>query len=142
MRTLAIGDVHGCYRSLVTLASFAKFEPDDRIVTLGDYVDRGPDSKSVIQWLIDRNADGNLIALRGNHELMLLAATQSERHRDEWLACGGNSVLSSYGFDRIDDMPQSHLAFLASRLRSHTQTKTHFFVHANAYPEIAIDDGP
>ena len=94
MRNLAIGDIHGCYRSLAALESFANFMPDDRIITLGDYVDRGPDSKSVIEWLIERDANANLIGLRGNHELMMLAAMQSERHLDEWLACGGDTVLS------------------------------------------------
>ncbi|EGF25122.1 metallophosphoesterase family protein [Rhodopirellula baltica] len=123
MRTLAIGDIHGCYQSLAALESLAKFKPEDRIITLGDYVDRGPDSKSVIEWLIDRNANGNLIALRGNHELMMLAATQSERHLDEWLACGGDTVLSSYGADAIDTIPGSHLSFLRLRLRSHFKTK-------------------
>ena len=142
MRTLAIGDIHGCYRSLNALESFAKFEARDQIITLGDYVDRGPDSKSVIEWLIERDSYGNLIPLRGNHELMLLAAMQSERHLDEWLACGGNTVLSSYGIDTIDAIPADHRSFLTSRLRSHAQTKTHFFVHANAYPDIPIDDQP
>jgi serine/threonine protein phosphatase 1 len=142
MRTLAIGDVHGCYRSLIALESFAKFKSDDRIVTLGDYVDRGPDSKSVLEWLIDRDTNGQLIALRGNHELMMLAARKSERHRDEWLACGGDAALSSYGTDSFNDIPGPHWHFLTSRLRSHFQTKTHFFVHANAYADIAIDDQP
>jgi serine/threonine protein phosphatase 1 len=142
VRTLAIGDIHGCYRSLDALASFAAFTDSDRIVTLGDYVDRGPDSQRVIDWLIDRNAAGRLIALRGNHELMMLAARRSERHREEWLAVGGDAVLSSYCTDRLDDIPSDHWNFLSKSLRSHFCTNTHFFVHANAYPDIPIDDQP
>lgn len=74
MRTLAIGDIHGCYNSLRTLESYVAFESEDRIITLGDYVDRGPDTKKVLEWLIQRDSLGNLIALRGNHELMMFAA--------------------------------------------------------------------
>ncbi len=141
MRTLALGDIHGCYRSLTTLESFAKFKPDDRIVTLGDYVDRGPDSKSVVQWLIDRKSNGHLIALRGNHELMMLAARNSDRHREEWLSCGGKTVLPSYSTTHFDGIPDDHWAFLSS-LRSYFQTKTHFFVHANAYPGQPLNEQP
>ena len=141
-RTLAIGDIHGCYRSLEALATFAAFTPDDRIITLGDYVDRGPDSRHVLQWLIDRNSNGSLIPLRGNHELMMLAARKSERHRDEWLACGGEAVFSSYCIDQLSDIPSEHWDFLANSLRSHYCTNTHFFVHANAYAEIPFDDQP
>ena len=142
MRTLAIGDIHGCYRSLAALESCAKITPDDRIVTLGDYVDRGPDSRSVIQWLIDRDAGGRLIPLRGNHELMILAARESDRHRDEWLACGGDTVLASYGIDVLEEIPDAHWRFLTSRLRSYWQTQTHFFVHANVFAEIPLDEQP
>ena len=142
MRTLAIGDIHGCYRSLAALELHAKFAADDRLITLGDYVDRGPDSRSVLQWLIDRDAGGKLIPLRGNHELMLIAARESERHRDEWIACGGDAVLASYGISDLDAIPNAHWRFLTSRLRSHWRTSTHFFVHANAYADIPLDEQP
>ncbi len=124
MRTLAVGDIHGCYRSLDALASFAAFASDDRIITLGDYVDRGPDSRRVIEWMIERHETGSLIPLRGNHELMMLAARESERHYDEWLSCGGDTVLSSYGTDKLDNIPDCHWHFLAKSLRSHFCTKT------------------
>jgi serine/threonine protein phosphatase 1 len=142
VRTLALGDIHGCYRSLVTLEAFAKFTPEDRIITLGDYVDRGPASKDVLEWLIDHDANGKLIALRGNHELMMLAARKSSRHREEWLASGGEAVFSSYATDRLEDIPQPHWDFLATKLRSHYQTKTHFFVHANVVPDMPLADQP
>ena len=53
MRTLAIGDIHGCRRSLEALADYADFAEGDTIITLGDYVDRGQDSKGVIHFLIE-----------------------------------------------------------------------------------------
>ena len=70
MRTLAVGDIHGCYHALRTLEAFVEFQPDDHIITLGDHIHRGPDSRSVIEWLIDRQGTGRLTALRGNHECM------------------------------------------------------------------------
>lgn len=142
MRTLAIGDIHGCYQSLVALESYVEFSPADRIITLGDYVDRGPDSKSVLEWLLARDSSGQLIALRGNHELMMLAACESERHHEEWLACGGDAVYESYRTKRLDGIPDDHWDFLSSRLRPYFQTKTHFFVHANTYPDLPLNEQP
>ncbi len=142
MRTLAIGDIHGCYQSLKTLEQFVGFKPGDCIVTLGDYVDRGPDSRSVIQWLIDWNENNQLIALRGNHELMMLAARASTQHKKEWLGHGGDAVLSSYCANRLDDIPEEHWRFLRNGLRSHYETKTHFFVHAGAYADLPLNEQP
>lgn len=142
MRTLAIGDIHGCFRSLDTLATFAAITSDDRLITLGDYVDRGPDSRLVLDWLIDRYSTGTLIPLRGNHELLMLAARESDRDLEAWLACGGDAVFSSYRSDRLDDIPPEHWAFLTTSLRSHFCTKTHFFVHANACADIPIAEQP
>lgn len=145
MRILTIGDIHGCFKSLTSLAEYVPFRPADTLVTLGDYVDRGPDSRSVIEWLIARKEQGNLIPLLGNHELMMLAADKSVRHFEEWISYGGDAVLNSYGsFARpgnFGDIPESHWQFIKS-CRPFHETKTHFFVHANAYPEIPLSDQP
>ena len=60
MRYLAVGDIHGCFKALTTLAAFVPFQRDDLLITLGDYVNRGPDSCSVLDWLIayQRRANG------------------------------------------------------------------------------------
>lgn len=142
MRTLAIGDIHGCYRSLSLLGEVVKFSDDDRIITLGDYVDRGPDSRLVIEWLIERKTHGILVALRGNHEIMMTAARESEQHLKEWLKCGGDAVLQSYGVSSVEEIPSSHWSFLDNSLLSHFCSKEHFFVHANAYPDIPVDEQP
>ena len=81
MRTLAIGDIHGCARSLDKLLSVVQPQPEDLIVALGDYVDRGPDSRGVLDRVIALHAAGRLIALRGNHDLMML-------HSREWEDAG------------------------------------------------------
>jgi serine/threonine protein phosphatase 1 len=144
-RILAIGDIHGCYKSLTTLAQYVSFSSDDLIVTIGDYIDRGPDSRSVIEWLIARKRELNLVPLRGNHELMMLAADKSDHHFREWISCGGDAALRSYGsFIRqgtLGDIPDSHWQFVKS-CRAYYETKSYFFVHANAYPDISLEDQP
>jgi serine/threonine protein phosphatase 1 len=90
VRYLAIGDIHGCFRALNTLAALVPFKADDVVITLGDYVNRGPDSCAVLDWLIAYQKRGNLVALRGNHELMMLQArysAESFRCWIEWRMC-------------------------------------------------------
>lgn len=73
-RHLAIGDIHGCFNALETLSGFVGFRPDDVIITLGDYVDRGPNSYAVLDWLIDADTRYELKPLRGNHDIMMVNA--------------------------------------------------------------------
>lgn len=84
---ILISDIHGCYKSL--LALIAKL-PSKNIVFCGDLIDRGPDSKSVIQYAIDNN----IPCIRGNHEQMLL-----EKNYHIWMLNGGISTIGSYGLD-------------------------------------------
>src|ERR1043166_1885627 len=97
MRLLAIGDVHGCTRAWDALLELVAPAADDWIVTLGDYIDRGPDSRGAVDRMLKLNAGGQLVALRGNHEEMLLEARNNEAMREEWLAFGGRETLGSYG---------------------------------------------
>ena len=142
MRTLAIGDIHGCYQALKALEDFVGIEPTDRLVTLGDYVDRGPGTREVIDWLIDYHQRGQLVPLRGNHELMMFAARNSKSHFKEWRGYGGDAVLASYGIESLDDLPAEHWEFLQHDLLPYYQTATHFFVHANAYPHEPLSEQP
>ena len=146
MRTLAIGDIHGCLTALRTLEATVPFAPEDRLITLGDYVNRGPDSKGVLDWLIDYKERGQLIAIRGNHEIMMLNARRSSDAVEEWLRCGGRQTLASYGglFRRaqLKDIPEEHWKFLETGLRNWFEIETHFFVHANAYADCSLEDQP
>ena len=143
---LAIGDLHGCFKALTTLAAFVPFQPDDVLITLGDYVNRGPDTNAVLDWLIDRNRRGTLVALRGNHEVMMLNARDSEDSLHRWIGCGGDATLTSYSpFDdrgSLVDVPDHHWRFLEDDLLAYYETKTHFFVHANAYFDYPLDEQP
>ncbi len=91
MRTLAIGDIHGCLNALTNLLDFIAPAPDDQLVTLGDYVDRGPNSRGVLEMLIDLHAKGRLVALRGNHEEMMLESRTNDDTRAMWQLCGGRA---------------------------------------------------
>lgn len=142
MRTLAVGDIHGCYQALTTLESFVKFQPDDHIVTLGDHIHRGPDSRSVIEWLIARQRRGRLTALRGNHECIFQAAITSESDRETWLGFGGDQMLASYDVESIDQIPFEHRVFLTSGLKDFYENDTHFCVHANAREDLALTEQP
>ena len=68
MRTLALGDIHGCLDALKLLLARIELTPDDRVIALGDYVDRGPDSRGVLDLMVKLHETGQLVALRGNHD--------------------------------------------------------------------------
>jgi serine/threonine protein phosphatase 1 len=176
VRYLAIGDIHGCFDALTTLEAFVPFEPDDCLITLGDYTSRGPDSRKVLDWLIarlglakvDRTAlpgaecrefahavptapgpgpcPGQLVALRGNHEIMMLQAREREDLLERWLGYGGDATLASYSpfadKGRLIDVPDAHWQFLEEELRAWYETPSHFFVHANAYPDCSLSEQP
>ena len=108
---VAIGDIHGCAETLKKL--WDKLEPYEDYVHIfvGDYIDRGPDSKGVIDFLMDVKNERKTVFLRGNHELMLLHALQRGSTRN-WLMNGGQSTLNSYGDGAsLSDIPDSHISF-------------------------------
>lgn len=146
-RHLAIGDIHGCFHALRTLVDFVEVNADDTLITLGDYVNRGPNTNAVLDWLIQRQASGQLVALRGNHEIMMLSAREDDAAYRTWLDVGGRATLASYApFDgddgRLTDIPGHHWQFLEHALLPSYEIDQHFFVHANAYPGMPIDDQP
>src|SRR5215213_6317702 len=98
-RTLAIGDIHGCLTALDTLLGFVQPKPDDRLVFLGDYVDRGPDSKGVLDRVIELHKAGRAVCLRGNHEIMMAAARGGRDDYRFWLRVGGLEAMDSYRID-------------------------------------------
>ena len=154
MKTYAIGDIHGCLAELKTivetLRSVEDLRSDDTLVFTGDYVDRGPDSKGVIDYLIELNEDQRCVFLMGNHEDMLLwwfgiehSRRETPQHKktqsaDIWLRNGGVQTLNSYGIDPFDHQanqengvtfPESHVEFLRGLPYYHIEG-SNLFVHA------------
>src|SRR6516164_6293810 len=97
-RTIAIGDIHGCSKALAVLVEAIDPDPDDTIVFLGDYIDRGPDSFGVLEQVIALAQRCVVVPLRGNHEEMLISAARDHTALRAWLSCGGVEALRSYGW--------------------------------------------
>ena len=141
MRLFAIGDIHGCRQALQRLDQEIQFCATDTVVTLGDYVDRGPDSRGVIEHLFGLRKRCRLIALKGNHEVMMLRARADCPVVADWLSFGGDAALDSYPAKTLDDIPDAHWRFLESTVDYH-ETSREFFVHANANPDVPLQDQP
>lgn len=145
MRVLAIGDIHGCSTAFDALLDAVTLQPDDKIITLGDYVDRGPDSKGILDRLIELYDTGRLVALRGNHEIMMLGAFQKRSLESPWRRGGGDKTLASYsrsGDGSFADVPDEHWLFLERACVDWYETDGHFFVHAGAYPDMPLSEQP
>ena len=140
-RTLAIGDVHGCSAALAAALAAADPRPDDLVIPVGDYVDRGPDSAGVIATLIGLADRCHLVPIRGNHDQLMLDARRDEHHLGLWLSLGGDATLASYG-TAMADVPPAHWAFLARTCVDSVQTATHLFVHGGVVPELPVERQP
>ncbi|MBL6921047.1 MAG: serine/threonine protein phosphatase [Akkermansiaceae bacterium] len=139
MRTLAIGDIHGCLDVLKLMWKTIDPQPEDQIIFMGDYVDRGPDSKGVIDYLIGLEKEFNIVFLTGNHEEKFFLSHIDKTDLAHWLAVwGGEATLESYG-GSTDDVPQSHWDFL-KRNKPYFETDTHIFVHANLEPDTPVGE--
>lgn len=159
MRVYAIGDVHGCLDQLSRLheeiyADLTNRPVDDwRIVHIGDYADRGPDSRGVIELLLERTAgDGRILCLRGNHDEMFARGIRGDRRMAQvWLNNGGLETLQSYGLDleaflaalqnegSVEDaIPAEHLRFL-DELGNAVLFGDYYFVHAGIDPTRPLD---
>jgi len=140
-RTIAIGDIHGYAAPLRALLAAIEPRPADTIVAMGDYVDRGPDSRGTLDTLIELGRRCRLAPLLGNHDQLLLQVCEG---RDEvfadWLAFGGNTTLASY-CGRLENVPAEHLDFLRGCLR-YFETPRHFFVHANYLEDKPLAEQP
>jgi serine/threonine protein phosphatase 1 len=140
-RTYAVGDVHGrldLLRLAVDAISEHVGDRSFRVVFLGDYVDRGPESRGVVDFLIDLQRRWPVVCLKGNHEeLMLQAITEpGNRRLERWLEYGGEQTLESYGLGRDDDLagvPSEHLRWMAGLPRT-TGDKHRIYVHAGLMP--------
>ena len=139
MRTLIIGDTHGCLSALETLGKYVVYAPDDTIVTLGDYVDRGPDSKGVIDYLRKLRKTHKLVTLKGNHELMMENARQSVQERYFWLMNGGEATLHSFHAPNLDHIGKKYWDFITSCQRYY-ETDNHICVHGGLDPTTPLED--
>jgi serine/threonine protein phosphatase 1 len=147
-RTIAIGDIHGCLDALNALIDAIQPSQEDTLVTLGDHIDRGPNSRGVLDRLLVLAEQCRLVPLQGDHEEMLLEALDDSNTLSRWLRCGGVETLYSYGWSpdrnrrRLEDwIPKHHREFLAGS-QPYCETDTHLFVHAGFLPQLPMDQQP
>jgi serine/threonine protein phosphatase 1 len=139
MRVLAIGDIHGNLSALNALLQEVQPTADDLIVTLGDYVD-GLDSPGVIDRLLSLGKSNRLVAIRGNHDQLMLNARTEPTELILWQALGGDTTLACYPDESIESVPEAHWRFLEEICVNWHETDTHIFVHAHLEPELPPSD--
>jgi serine/threonine protein phosphatase 1 len=155
----AVGDIHGRADLLARVlqkidADIASATPHRPVqIFLGDYIDRGPSSRAVVDLLIERSKDGETVMLKGNHESMLLQTMDNPQLVANWLRIGGLPTLKSYGVSLSGEpdrkkceevmaafasaMPPTHHHFFAD-LKPAFSCGDFFFTHAGAKPGIDL----
>jgi serine/threonine protein phosphatase 1 len=115
-RKIIVSDIHGCaYTFRVLINQQVKLTQEDHLYLLGDYIDRGPDSKGVIDFILELQEDGYQVScLRGNHEDMLLKAYDGDGNTANiWRMNGGDKTMESFGLMyQIRDIPAKYITFL------------------------------
>lgn len=143
MALYAIGDIHGCLTALKTIFQQEWIQKSDTVIFLGDYIDRGPNSKGVLDWLLENKNNYHFEFILGNHEIMMLTAKMNSEKLGEWLGFGGDNTLDSYkiesGTDWVDKIDQSHWDFLNS-CKSYLEIGKYIFVHAGLEHGKELDE--
>jgi serine/threonine protein phosphatase 1 len=139
-----IPDIHGCAKTLKQLIEF-QIQPEktDELYFLGDYIDRGPDSKGVIDYLISLKKQGYKTRfLKGNHESYFLKAlkhnspkkkklflSKKNKFKKRWYAHGGKKCMKSFGVKKLGDIPQKYVKWI-KKLEHYIVLPQHILVHA------------
>lgn len=154
-RFFIVGDIHACPHELEAMLEALALKPEDHVVFLGDYIDRGPGAREVVELLLGLRADGvcGLTFLKGNHEDMLLSYLGYEGlYGEAFLMNGGIQTLASYGCDPSEPdfpdfkeerilacIPSSHLQFLRNLELSFAADEV-FCVHAGIDPLQPLEE--
>lgn len=144
MHIWAIGDVHGCLTALETLLAALQLHPDDQLVFLGDLVDRGPDTRRVIERILQLRSERTVHVIKGNHEEMLLIARDLPGYAQAWYKFGGKEAIESYGWIQglvpgwTDAIPAGHWSFLKNDLVDAVEEAGHIMVHGGLDPEVPL----
>jgi serine/threonine protein phosphatase 1 len=146
-RTYAIADLHGRFdllkAAIDTVCNHAR-GVEAKIISLGDYVDRGPQSRQVMEYLVNWSLDAlPLVALKGNHEAMMWECCKNLSEIAWWIKNGGDQTLLSYGQyatanPQASAVPAAHLDWIA-RLPSMCVDRHRIFVHAGVEESLPLD---
>lgn len=140
-KMVAVGDIHGCIASLEALIKklISSAHSESTFIFVGDYTDRGPSSKEVIDFLIDFSSSKECVFIRGNHDQMMLDAVLRDDWR-MWLYNGGETTLKSYGATTVKfNLPENHIKFLKETVLFH-ETEDYLFVHGGIDPVLTVQE--
>jgi len=145
-KIFAIGDIHGCLSKLERVISRTGIDnKEDTLVFIGDYIDRGPDSRGVVDFVLDlKRKIHTVICLKGNHEQMFLDYVCLNKNEDLYLSNGGDTTIASYGYRNVHggrefNIPDSHMEFFNSLLPCY-ETDDYIFVHAGLRENVPLKD--
>lgn len=145
MRTLVIGDIHGCLTALESVLSAAGYSTQDTVIVVGDMIDKGPSSAQVIDYLVNFRKRGKLIALRGNHEILFQHALKTGNN-SAWLRSGGNTTLSSFGYNGKgvwqNSIPTSFIDFINRDCHDFWEDESFIVTHASLEAGMTMQDQP
>jgi len=162
-RIIVVGDLHGYVSPLEELLEKISIQKEDLVLFMGDYIDRGPHSKQVVQKMVElKNIHKNVLFLKGNHEDMLLGSvgfSAAVNDINTWFYNGGISTLRSYGMSNEDIkaltkiwedtlrlekimevIPESHMKFF-QELELYVESENFFFCHAGVDPYSSLEEG-
>jgi serine/threonine protein phosphatase 1 len=138
--TYVIPDIHGrddlLSRALAEISAH-RLSDGGIIVMVGDYVDKGPRSRDVVERLLSGVAGWNLVALKGNHDAMMVAGLRDPTKLAFWTERGGDTALASYGGEP-SAVPEAHIAWLDQRPLMHVDAYR-VYVHAGVDPDLPLE---
>ncbi|MEO1518368.1 MAG: metallophosphoesterase family protein [Bacteroidota bacterium] len=130
MNRYAISDIHGCCRSFEALLDRIALTTADELYLLGDFIDRGPDSKGVFDLIFRLRKEGYQVhCLRGNHDQMLLNAFKDYKALQMWMVNGGEQTADSFNAYLLEDIPSTYIHFL-EELPYHFESGEYLMAHA------------
>ena len=143
-KIFAIGDIHGCLFKLKEMMNLIEIDPvDDTLIFLGDYIDRGPDARGVVNLILHiKGSINNVFCLMGNHEQLFLDYHLDNMNENLFLINGGMSTVLSYGLTGTGDskkmnVPETHMQFFTT-LYPYYETDDYIFVHAGLRSGIPL----
>jgi len=130
-RLFAIGDIHGCFDALKNLIEHKIIlSKNDKLILLGDYIDRGIQSKEVVDYIITLIEKGyDIIPLMGNHESILLEVLENEEYLSKWIRNGGTETMNSFGITSLKQLNNRYVLFFKV-LKLYYSIDNFLFVHA------------
>lgn len=131
MSRYAISDIHGCNKTFRYLVQeVLQLKPDDQLYLLGDYIDRGPDTKGVLDFIMElQEKQYQVTTLMGNHEDMMLQALEGDEYLEHWYMNGGHQAMASFGVNDLSAIPEKYWKFLF-QLDFYVELEDYLLVHA------------